>query len=287
MEALSDILSSMRVEGSVYFCDLLDAPWVKDFIDTESAGFHLVRRGGCRVVVGEETEYLGPGDLLFLSAGVDHQLSSYSVGGSQDQAPNSTMLLCGYCYFEVEALSPIHAVFPKMAIIREEELIKHSWLKGTLDQLGSEYLSQSPGSEVIVNKLTEIVLIELVRINFGREGQEPFLLALDDKVISKALNYLHDEPGHSWTIELLAERVALSRAAFARKFKQLVGLGMFQYLTELRIQKAKEMLRETTLSVDEIAGRVGYESDLSFIKVFKKHIGKTPRQFRAIDHPLD
>jgi len=281
MEVLSDILRSMRVEGSVYFCDLLDAPWVKEFTDTESAGFHLVRRGGCRVIVGGETEYLGPGDLIFLSAGVDHQLSSYAVGEDQDRRPSCTMLLCGYCNFEMDTLNPNLSLFPRMTIIRNEELIKHSWLKATLDQLGSEYLSQSPGSELVVNKLTEVVLIEFVRINFGRENQESFLLALNDKAISKALNHLHENPEFPWTIVLLADKVALSRAAFARRFKNLVGIGVFQYLTELRMQKAKEMLRETAMSVDDIASRVGYESDLSFVKVFKKHSEKTPKQYRA------
>ena len=47
MEVLSDILRSMRVQGSVYFCDHLKAPWSIEFKDTTSASFHLVRRGEC------------------------------------------------------------------------------------------------------------------------------------------------------------------------------------------------------------------------------------------------
>ena len=58
MEVLSDILRAMRVEGSVYFCDLLDPPWSKAFTDTQSAAFHLVRQGRCRVIAGEEDEIL-------------------------------------------------------------------------------------------------------------------------------------------------------------------------------------------------------------------------------------
>ena len=279
MEVLSDILRSMRVEGSVYFCDLLDAPWTKDFRDTTSASFHVVRRGGCRVTVGEESDSLGPGDLIFLAAGVDHQLSSFAEHKDDARLSVSTLLLCGYCEFEQELSSPLLALFPRMTIIRSEELNNHPWLKSTLDQLGTEYLSQSPGSELVVNKLTEVVLIELIRINFGRDEKNSFLLALDDKAISKALNLIHQSPEKPWTLELLASDVALSRAAFARRFKKMIGRGMFEYLTELRIQKAKEMLLETKQSMDDIASRVGYESDASFVKTFKKHIGQTPRQF--------
>ena len=65
MEVLSDILRTMRVEGSVYFCDMLDAPWTKEWRDTTSASFHMIRRGECWATVGDQTEYLGPGDLIF------------------------------------------------------------------------------------------------------------------------------------------------------------------------------------------------------------------------------
>ena len=56
---------------------------------------------------------------------------------------------------------------------------------------------------------------------------------------------------------------------------------MFQYLTALRMQRARELLRNTRLPVYEIASRTGYESDLAFTRTFKKHAGLTPKQFRA------
>ena len=65
-----------------------------------------------------------------------------------------------------------------------------------------------------------------------------------------------------------------------RRFKELVGQPMFEYLTRLRIQRARELLRETILPLYEVASRVGYESDLAFTKTFKKHVGTTPTRFR-------
>lgn len=282
MEVLSDILKTMHVEGSVYFCDLLEAPWSKSFVDSSSASFHMVRRGECRVQVGQNADYLGPGDLVFLGAGVDHHLSSYpqSDGPDQGRRKLSTLLLCGYCEFDQEIASPINKVFPEMAVLRSEELARHAWLKSTLDQLGNEYLAQGPGSELIVNKLTEVVLIELIRINFGKNELNSFLLALNDKAIAKALALIHHNPQASWTLDRLAGHVALSRAAFARRFKALIGQGMFQYLTELRIQKAKELLLGGSLSVDQVAEKMGYGSDVAFVKTFKKLTGMTPRQFQ-------
>ena len=156
MEVLSDILRSMRVQGSVYFCDYLHAPWSKDFKDTTSASFHLVRRGECWVMSGERMECLGPGDLVFIE----------------------------------------------------------------------------PGPELVVNKLTEVVLVELIRINFGRGEQSRFIKALSDKRIAKALQHLHNNPHISWTLEKMGKAIGMSRAAFAKRFKELVGQPMFDLDSE-------------------------------------------------------
>jgi len=167
-----------------------------------------------------------------------------------------------------------------LTIVREEELLQHPWLKSTLDQLSSEYLSQQPGAELVVNKLSEVVLVELIRINFGRKGQSHFVTALSDKRIAKGLQQLHSNPHMAWTLERMSEEMGMSRVAFARRFKELVGQPMFGYLTSLRIQRARELLRETNLPIYEVASRVGYESDLAFTKSFKKHAGVTPTRFR-------
>ena len=280
MEVLSDILRSMRVQGSVYFCDHLQAPWSMDFNDTTSASFHLIRRGECWVLAGDQTERLGPGDLVFIEPGLDHVLTSHPPGQDAPTGDTHTLLLCGYCDFEQETLTPLLEAFPSLTIVREEELLRYPWLKSTLDQLSAEYLSQQPGAELIVNKLTEVVLVELIRINFGRGDQGRFVLALSDKRIAKALQQFHASPHTAWTLEKMAEKVGMSRAAFAKRFKDLVGQPMFEYLTMLRIQRAKELLQETKLPLYEIAGRVGYESDLAFTKTFKKHVGTTPTRYR-------
>lgn len=72
----------------------------------------------------------------------------------------------------------------------------------------------------------------------------------------------------------------MSRAAFAKQFKDLVGETMFAYLSQLRIQRAKEMLRNTKLPVDDIALKIGYESERAFTKTFGKYVGMTPKQYR-------
>jgi AraC-like DNA-binding protein len=280
MEVLSDILRSMRVAGSVYFCDRLEAPWSLEFADPDRASFHLIRRGECWITSGDVSERLGPGDFVFLEPGRDHVLANEGLGKAANDRPVTTLLLCGYCQFEAPKGHPLLKALPSLTIIREEELLQHRWLKSTLDQLSTEFMSRQPGSELVLDKLTEILIVELVRINFGRSAQSGFTGALLDKQISKGLELLHAAPERSWTLDTLASELAMSRAAFAKRFKERVGQTMFEYLTALRMQRAQLLLRESDLPLYAVADRVGYQSDLAFTKAFKRLLGVTPTIYR-------
>lgn len=280
MEVLSDILRSIRVAGSIYFCDQVEVPWIKEFNETDRGSFHLIRRGTCWAIFEDRAERLTTGDLIFLGPGVEHVLTSQDPSENSTYPGEDTLLLCGYCSFLQDSSTPLLDIFPTATIIREEDFLEYPWLKSTFDQLSREYLAQHPGSELIVNKLTEVVLIELIRINFAQSERNPFLEALHDKRISKSLRLLHNELERSWTLEQLASEIGMSRAAFAKRFKDLVGQTMFGYLTNLRMQKAKELLLESMLPVYEIAERVGYESERAFANTFTKQVGTTPKRFR-------
>ena len=285
MEVLSDILESMQVQGSVYFCDSLKSPWSKDYVKLNQPSFHLVRRGDCWLTSDDVVERLGPGDLVFIAADRDYTLGSSPPGARAYDGQSETLLLCGYCEFEALLDHPLLKALPSLTIVRAEELVGHPWLKSTLDQLSAEYLSQQPGNEIVINKLTEVVIVELIRIDFGRSEKNTFIGALYDKQISVALTLLHAEPHKPWTLEMLATEAALSRASFARRFKERVGQPMFEYLTALRMQRAQVLLRDTTLPIYEVANRVGYDSDLGFTKAFKRTIGTTPTRYRKSAHP--
>ncbi|KKD60539.1 AraC family transcriptional regulator [Grimontia sp. AD028] len=281
MEVMSDILRAIRVVGSVYFCSQVEAPWTKTFQDLDCASFHMIRRGACWANIDGQIEKLEAGDLIFLGPGQNHELSSLSPVNGKPDLNDTTLLLCGSFSFSRAATTPLMDVFPRMTIVRDKDFANHPWLRSTFDQLSAEYMSQGPGSELIVNKLTEIILVELIRINFGREQSSPFLDALNDKRISRALQLLHDNPELSWTLESVASQIGMSRAAFANRFSSLVGQPMFGYLTNLRMQKAQELLRESLLPIYEVAEQVGYESERAFTLTFKKHSGTTPKRFRA------
>lgn len=279
-DVLSDVLKTLRATGTVYFCDKLDPPWEKSYSGDDGASFHQIRRGGCRLVSDDLEEHLGPGDFVFLAPGRAHALSSEPSAASSSRPGADTLLLCGYCTFDNTLGTPLSELFPGVIIIRDQQLHSLGWLRSILDQLSREYLSMRPGTEIVVNRLTEILIVELIRMNFGQQEDAPLIKALADKYISKALHRLHSHPEKPWSLETLAIDVGLSRAAFAKRFKSLVGQPMFDYLTQLRIQHACQLLTNTSLPLYEVANRVGYESDLAFTRTFKKRLGKTPTSYR-------
>jgi len=278
MEVLSDILRSMRVSGSVYFCDRLEAPWQRVFDEPTRATFHLVRRGECFLRSDGVEAHLNTGDFVFLEPGRWHTLSDSADDGTAGSA--ETVLLCGYCKLDAPAGHPLIEALRSLTIVRADELERHSWLKSTLEQLSAEYLAETPGSEVVVDRLTEVLLVELIRIHFGRSETGGFIRALYDKPIARTLALMHASPDVDWTLEGLAHEAAMSRSAYAARFKELVGQTMFEYLTAVRMQRAQALLRESAASLTEIAGRVGYTSRLAFSKAFKRLTGITPSRYR-------
>ncbi len=280
MGVLSDILRDIHARASVYFCDQLVPPWKLEMRDLDYSSFHQVRRGQCLIDCEGQQHIAGPGDIIFIPKGSDHDLTS--VDGYQTGQSKSfkTMLLCGYFQFDQALEHPLLATLPPLVIIRSEMLEKNTGLKYTLDFLTEEFTNDQPGSKLLLDKLTEVMLIQLIRTEFSAENESNFSKALFDNKISHALKLIHSKPEKSWTLDSLSEQIGMSRTSLANRFKQLVGTTMFDYLTRIRLQKACNLLRTTDLPVYNIAEKSGYQSEISFNKTFKQHLSVTPGQFR-------
>lgn len=274
MEVLSDILKGLSATGSVYFCDRLVPPWEHPHVNENRAMFHLLRRGRCEFWIGDEKHTLDPGDFAFIAPNVDHVLSS------DNSTDTHSLLLCGYSQFDAVENDVLLRAMPQYVLMRSNELENWPWLTRTLEHLSAEFMSKAPGSDLTVNKLTEVLLVQLLRADFGRPGEPGIIAALRDKRIARALTAIHDRPGRNWTIEGVAKIASMSRSGFSRIFRELLDTSFFDYLTRLRMRDARSLLRTTNYSVPSIAEKVGYQSDLSFVKAFKKLHGETPRAYR-------
>ena len=280
MSVLSDILRDIHTKASVYFCDQQIPPWRLEMRDLEYSSFHQVRRGQCVVECAGESELAGPGDIIFIPNGTDHTLKSADGYTPGKEKEFKTMLLCGYFQFDQAIDHPLMASLPKLVIIRSETLENNSGLKNTLDFLTEEFTNNQPGSRLLMDRLTEIMLIQLIRTEFSYASESNFSRALFDNQISKALKLIHSDVAQNWTLETLSAQVGMSRTSLANRFKELVGTTMFDYLTKVRLQKACNLLKTTVQPVYSIAEKSGYRSEISFNKAFKQHLGITPGRYR-------
>ncbi len=111
--------------------------------------------------------------------------------------------------------------------------------------------------------------------------QTGWLAGVRDPEVGKALALLHRKPAHPWTIAALANEVGISRSVLAERFRRYLSETPIAYLTRWRLQLGAQMLKSTSDSVAQIAAEVGYESEPSFNRAFKREFGLPPARFRS------
>jgi AraC family transcriptional regulator, alkane utilization regulator len=157
------------------------------------------------------------------------------------------------------------------------------WLTVTLRHAIEEAESLRPGHAVMLGRLTEILFVEVLRRYMQQLpiAQRGWLAGVRDPVVGQSLRLLHAHPERDWTVEELASEVAVSRSTLADRFALLVGEPPMRYLAAWRIQLAQSLLRQSHLSIAEVALRVGYEAEAAFHRAFKRHVGQPPAAWRA------
>jgi AraC-like DNA-binding protein len=148
--------------------------------------------------------------------------------------------------------------------------------------LASEMAEQRPGSGVVVNRLTDVLLVKMIRAHVEMNPDSclegPWLRAIFDPKIGLALRAIHGKVDMAWTVEALASAAGMSRSAFAAHFKDLLGQPPLEYVADWRMQKAVQLLHRGK-GISEAARSVGYESDAAFSKAFKRILGVTPSAY--------
>ncbi|MBI2311466.1 MAG: AraC family transcriptional regulator [Betaproteobacteria bacterium] len=307
MDVLSDILSSLHLKGGVYFrCDF-SAPWGMEIKPTPVAEFHLITRGQCwlRVPSRPTPIPLHSGDVVVFPHGDAHTLldapGSEAVPAEKIVAGQNldhygpvvyggdglpAGILCGYFEFDREARHPLIAALPPVIHIRGTDTHDFAWLQTAITFIAQETREPRPGGDAVVNRLAEVLFIQILRVHIERaEMPLGLLAAIADKQIGAALAHLHNAPEKPWSVASLANRVAMSRSAFAARFARLVGQSPMDYLARRRMDKARELLEVHRMSVAAVAEKVGYRSEAAFGKAFKKIVGTGPGAFRRKPSP--
>lgn len=194
-----------------------------------------------------------------------------------DDPQGSAVLISGTYQMGGEVSRRLLAALPHVLHLPGETW--HSPLPGLLSE---EVVRDQPGQEIVLDRLLDLLLIAVLRAWFSRPGAGApgWYAARSDPVVGPALNLLHENPAHPWTVASLAARTGVSRAALGRRFTELVGEPPMSYLTGWRLTLAADLLREPDATVAAVARKVGYSTPFALSAAFKRVRGVSPQQHR-------
>ncbi|MBB5190991.1 AraC family transcriptional activator of mtrCDE [Silvimonas terrae] len=266
-----------------------------------SAPFHVVLAGACRIETEGGTPILARAGDFILVRGA-HRVRNITVshaGGTDPIRMTHDGLLplrrTGHGTPEVDLLcghfdyvrGPNELLFKTLPDPLHVSLLENDGddISGVLQSLVAlmrkEAAAQRAGALAVVTALSQALFAMALR-NHGEHhpGQASVLGLIADPRLSAAAQALLKDPGKAWTIETLGDLAMMSRATFARHFREKSGMTVWQFLTEVRMALASDLLRETRRSAADIGMQVGYQSEAAFGKAFRQHTGEMPGQYR-------
>ena len=314
MDAFSEVLSSVKLKGALFFHAEFSAPWA--LVSPQSkclaphlmpgAGhlviFHFLLEGWARVKMDQrDALVLNAGDLVVFPHGDPHGLengvspqpldpvatlkllSSHNLGPVRAGGGGEvTRFVCGYMACDPQLCQPILAGLPPVIRIHVRADSSGRWLENSIRQLVEEAEVSRPGGQAVLAKLSEALFVDALRRHVASlpEEQLGWLAGARDPVVGKSMAILHNRVEHPWTIAELAKEVGLSRSSLVERFTRYLGEPPISYLTRWRLQLGARALAASPRSVAEIAAEVGYESEAAFNRAFKRQFDVPPARYR-------
>lgn len=309
LDLLSDILTKLSVQGTLYFRTSFTVPWGVAVPNYENvARFHFAHRGNCLVSVDGNNHpvFLAQGDLIIIPHGASHNLycghepektilpldrvleqSGYKGSGvlvyGGEQEENETQLICGHFSFDKHARHSLMERLPPFIHLKNYGELAGRWMEATLRVIGDEAGGQRLGGDLIALKMSEAILAQAIRCFVESDDAAQWGLdGFSDVHLSRALDEFHKNPTAPWTVEKLAQSAGMSRTSFAVLFQGKMSMSPMQYVSAWRIEIAKQILSDPVGKLSHAAEMAGYASDTSFARAFKKETGMTPAGFRKI-----
>lgn len=299
MDVLTNVVRTTQIRGVVLAAYEHVSPWGLRIELPDVAGFHLVADGECWLLVaGQKPLRLLQGDLVLLPGGAKHVVSdtpdnSSAISleafveqqrrrGKTRANARTTTMVCGA--FRCDGgPSPLFTLLPRVMHVTATEIRRSEPLDTILRLLLTEVDERRPGTEALVDRLVDALFIYVLRawVEAQPDGAGGWLGALRDAAIGRVIGLVHQEPARAWTVESFAGVAKMSRAAFARRFTELVGVPPLSYLTRWRMELALRALRSSDRTIADIASEVGYDSEFSFSRAFKRHLGAAPSTYRT------
>jgi AraC-like DNA-binding protein len=308
MDGLAALLDGPRARGAFLLRCLMDPPWSVRLEDESPLSLTAVVRGGLWALPdGAEPFRLEAGDVV-VALGPEHWTIADSVetapqvvihpgqhcttldGQSLEEemhqgvrswgnsAVGETVMLTGAYLFEGEVSRRLLRALPRFVVLSERELGSP-----LVSLLADEIVKDEPGQDAVLDRLLDLLLIAVLRAWFARPDADPpaWYVGQGDPVVGPALRLMQHHPEHPWTVSELAAAGGVSRAAFARRFTDVVGEPPMTFLTGWRLALAADLLRDPSATLASVAHQVGYSTPFALSTAFKRAYGVSPRDHRA------
>jgi AraC-like DNA-binding protein len=302
MDPLSEVFGSLRIQDAVHRRVEATAPWGVCYSGDVGLRirFGLLVRGSAFLKFKSERQMisLSSGDLCMFILNnepftlVDHPRSAvtdfsklrklkvdgvihYGGGG------RLTTLVSGSFGISKFGAPLISTILPRFLHLRLEQNRSRTF-QSVLDILAEETAQPGMASSCLISCLYELLFVYAIRAYASSAAAPPkgWLAAISDKQLGKAIEAMHAEVDRHWSVASLAREARMSRSAFALKFKAVLGQTPLEYLTQWRMYRAGAMIRSNHTSFSEVASAVGYGSESSFSRVFRREMGVAPREYR-------
>ena len=316
MEVLSEVLKAVKLDGALFFNAEFSAPWCAQSVDARTVTshlspnsqhviiFHLLTEGhGYAHVKGDDRPVpLNAGDILVVPHGDPHILGNGPSVTPMDRTQvveqylsqglkvsrmggggELTKFICGYMSCDPQLSQVFLGGLPPIWKVSIRDDAPGQWLENSIRYSVDHADATRAGGEAVLAKLSEVLFVETLRRYIALLPQERtgWLAGIRDPEVGKALALLHRTPAHPWTIASLASEVGISRSVLAERFRRYLSETPIAYLTRWRLQLGAQMLKSSSNSVAQIAAEVGYESEASFNRAFKREFSVPPARFRS------
>jgi AraC-like DNA-binding protein len=314
LDALSQALSAVHMTGAIFFDVECAAPWafavpaVQESARLLAPGterivnYHVVTEGQATIrVPGSEDVHAAAGDVVVLPHDRPHTVSggrgaaivqskiplaevlsgsprAIRIGGDGKR----TRIVCGFFGCERLADHSFLAGLPPVFVVSLRTDDAGRWLESSVRRLLLEAQSRRPGTSALLSKMAQVLFVEtLRRYMAGLPARAVgWLAGARDPLVGSALARLHEDPARPWTLAKLSAEVGASRSVLGQRFIDILGEPPLTYLLRWRLHLAARLLENTAKTALQVAIDVGYGSEATFNRAFKREFGIPPARFR-------
>ena len=304
LDTLTEILLGLRLDGVDYGRCILRAPWAVAFPAGHDARFHFVAQGGCWMRTRtSDWIRLNAGDAVLLPHGSFHVMASapdvpavdiatlsrkplsdnlYLVNGEWRDDPPAQVLFCGTLRFNLDPLHPLLTMMPEA--MRATDLAQRDpAVLALLEAMEREVALNRIGACGILARLADVLAASIIRawVECACSDATGWIAAVRCPQVGRVLAAIHREPERDWSVPQLAGLMGASRSSFIDKFSNAVGETPAKYVARVKMFQARRWIAQDGMRVAVAASRLGYDSEASFSRAFKRIVGHPPSEARG------